>query len=283
MSSSLLRTDRVLQAALHASAALILALTLLCFGFLMIEALPALSSHGRGLFSGSWYPSEGEFGLAPMIVGSVLVTAGASLIAIPTGIAAAVFALFVAPPRASVLCRQMLLLGASMPSVVYGLWGLDQLVPVIAALEGPGPSLIAGTLTLALMILPTVALFSYGVLADFPRSEAKAAAALALPRFSTAFQIAIPPRRRGLAMAGLLGCGRALGETMAVLMVSGNVPHVPSSVFQPMRSLTSNIALEMGSAEGLHRAALFAGGMLLASAVLLLTLLKSLVVEPSHA
>jgi phosphate transport system permease protein len=274
MRSFLPHRDRLLWAALGLCALLVMAVALLCFVFVAIEAVPALRGHGTNLLSMRWYPSEGELGLLPMLVGSLLVTIGAALVAVPAGIGIAAFSLFIAPRPVAWLCRHTLLLGACLPSVVYGLWGLDRLVPLVARISGPGASLLAGIVVLALMVVPTVALFAHGVLASFPRSELRAATALSLSPFSIAFQVAIPPRRRGLALAGLLGFGRAIGETMAVLMVTGNVSRVPATVFEPIRSLTANIALEMGYAEGLHRSALFAGGLLLACAVLILAILQ---------
>lgn len=281
--SSLPLRDHLLRAALGVCALLVLAVTLLCFVFVTREALPALSQPTAGFFSTRWYPSECELGLAAMLVGSAAVTAGAALIAVPAGIAIAIFTVFIAPRFLRVLSRQTLLLAASLPSVVYGLWGLDQLVPVVARIDGPGASLIAGVITLALMTFPTVAIFSYGVLASFPQSQAKAALALTLSPCTVAFRVALPSRKRGLALAGLLGCARALGETMAVLMVTGNVPRVPSSPFEPIRTLTANIALEMGYAEGQHRSALFVGGLLLACAVLLFAVLQQRLGEAAHA
>jgi phosphate transport system permease protein len=148
--------------------------------------------------------------------------------------------------------------------VVYGLWGLVTLVPLIAGVKPPGASLLAGVLVLALMILPTVAVVADGAVQRLPAAFHLGGAALGMRRHAVAFRIVVPAARSGLTTALVLALGRALGETMALLMVTGNLVQYPSSLFDPVRTLASNIALEMAYAQGIHRSALFVSGLILA-------------------
>lgn len=254
---------------LAAGAALIL---LLVLTFLVREAWPVLSGGGwlRFFNDGSWYPLEGLFGLAPMLWATLAAALGAILLAAPIGLAGAIFTQFFAPPQVAKLYRIMLALLAGIPSVVYGLWGLTVLVPLIARWQPPGASLLAAILILALMIVPTVALTSLAALKAVPRSLLHGAAALGLTRKGTVLGVAVPAARIGILSGILLAIARALGETMAVLMVAGNVVQNPTGLFEPVRVLTANIALEMAYATDDHRAGLFASGLLLTLLVLVL-------------
>ena len=152
---------------------------------------------------------------------------------------------------------------AGIPSVVYGFWGLVTLVPLVRELAPPGPSLFAGVLVLALMIVPTITLLSLAALERVPENLFQGAAALRLSRWATLRAVVLPSARAGLSTAVLLGTLRAVGETMAVLMVCGNVARTPTSVFDPVRTLTANIALELGYATSEHRSVLFVSGLAL--------------------
>lgn len=248
---------------------------LLIAGFLLIEALPAFRQVGvvRFFTDPHWHPTEGTFNLAPMLVGTLAVTLGAVLLATPVALLSAIFVHFYAPAALAVWYRRLVTLLAGVPSVVYGFWGLVNVVPWIAWLRPPGPSLLAGILILALMILPTIAMLADAALAAVPRAYLQGAAALGLSRWATVRGVALPAARSGLVVAVLLGTGRAMGETMAVLMVCGNVVRMPASLFDPVRTLTANIALEMGYAFGTHRAALFVSGLVLLLLVVLITVL----------
>jgi phosphate transport system permease protein len=227
--------------------------------FLLRESLPALRSVGPWRFftDPSWHPAGGgRFNLTPMLVGTLAATTGAILLATPLGLASAVFCRFYGSARLATVYRRLVELSAGIPSVVYGFWGLVVL--------------LAGILILALMILPTIALLGEAALASVPRSFLHGAAALGLGRWAIVRGVAIPAARSGLLTSVLLALTRALGETMAVLMVAGNVVRVPSSVFDPVRTLTANIALELGYAAGDHRAALFVTGLVLMGMVVLL-------------
>lgn len=230
------------------------------------SALRNLGFDGVAL-SRTWHPLEGAFGMAPMLAGSAAAALGAVLLAAPVGILSAVFRVFYAPPWLGRIYLRVTEVLAGIPSVVFGFWGLVVLVPRIAAWHPPGPSLLAAVLVLALMIVPTVALTADVALSGVSPAVLQAAAALGYRRVTTLWRIALPAARAGLVVALLLSLGRALGETMAVLMVAGNVVQLPTGIFQPVRTLTANIALEMPYALGLHRSALFLSGLLLAGLV----------------
>jgi phosphate transport system permease protein len=197
---------------------------------------------------------------------------GSVLIATPLGILSAVFCHYYAPPAIARLYRRLIELLAGIPSVVYGFWGIMVLVPLIAEIQPPGPSLLAGILILTIMILPTIALMADASLANVPQQYIRGAAALGLPRWATIRGVVFPAAKSGLFTGVILEIGRAIGETMAILMVCGNVVQIPSSIFDPIRTLTANIALEMAYALGDHRAALFVSGLVLMAMIVALAL-----------
>ena len=260
------RADAALLLALRLLAAVSGGIVLLILAFLVLEAAPALSAIGPAHFVSdpSWHPSSGLYTMTPMLVASLAITAGAVLLAAPLGVASALFCRFYAPPKLARLYRAFIQLLAGIPSVVFGFWALVVLVPVLA------PSLLAGILILALMILPTVALIADSSIAQVPPDQLRAAAALGLTRWSTIRGVILPSARSGLVTALILATARAIGETMAVLMVCGNVVKLPKQLSDPVRTLTANIALEMSYAGGLHRSALFVSGLLLLALVALL-------------
>jgi phosphate transport system permease protein len=262
--------DRSLFWVLSILAGLAGGIVLLIFLFLVTESLPVL--HHIGLtsffFDPSWHPVEGLYNLIPMLVGTLLVTAGAVILATIFGISSALFCQYYAPSYLASIYRKFIELLSGIPSVVFGLWGLMVLVPFIASLQPPGPSLLAGVVILTLMILPIIALVADTTLATVPREFIHGAAALGLRRWSIIRQVVLPTAKSGLTTGILLQTGRAIGETMAILMVAGNVVQMPSSIFDPIRTLTANIALEMAYAVDDHRAALFFSGLLLLTMVI---------------
>jgi len=268
--------DAILVRVLRLLAFLSGCIVLFVFLHLVLEAWPALETPGlrRFLTDDAWRPAGGppdaRYGFAPMVVGSLAATLGAMLLAAPLGFCSAVFCHQCAPPRLRGAYRRIVELLAGIPSVVYGLWGLVTLAPLVRAIEPPGPSLLTGSLVLGLMILPTVALLADAAFASVPRAQLQAAAAVSLSRWRTLLAVHLPQARPGLWGALLLGTARALGETMAVLMVCGNVIQVPKSVFNPVRTLTADIALELGYATGTHRSALFVLWLFLMGAVVVL-------------
>ncbi len=271
-SSSPSRSESPLVWLLAAAAAVTAGILFLIVFFLVRESWPVLASTGGGQFlsDDGWHPTEGSFGLSPMLWATVVASIGAVLIATPLGVASAVFCQFYARGHLARLYRALIALLVGVPSVVYGLWGLTVLVPLIATVQPPGASLLAAVLILSLMILPTVALTADATLGSVPESYSRGAAALGLSRETIIVRVVLPAARPGIAAGVLLASARALGETMAVLMVSGNVVQMPSDLFDPVRTLTANIALEMAYATGDHRSALFVSGLALMALVLVL-------------
>jgi len=237
--------------------------------FLLLESLPALRDVGlvRFVSDPAWHPTagpgQGQFNLLPMIAATLLATAGAMALATPLGIGSAIFAHFYAPRILGRAYGKIIELLAGIPSVVYGLWGLVVLVPMIARWQPPGTSLLSAIIVLTMMIVPTIALMAGATFDSLPAEYLRSSAALGLSRWRTVSGVVLPASRSGLFTSVLLGTGRAMGETMAVLMVAGNVARTPSSLFHPVRTLTGNIALEMAYAMGSHRAALFVSGLVL--------------------
>lgn len=263
-SSSRRHADDLLGPVLRASALSSALLLALIAGFLVVEAWPAVASGGwRRFFAEGWFPGSDEFNLWPMLAATLAVTLCALVLAVPMGVLGAVFARYLAPVWVAQPWRALVALLAGIPSVVFGLWGLTALVPLISAWEPPGTSLLAATLVLALMILPTILLAADSALAAVPGELRRGAAALGLARHAIIIRVLLPAARAGIAGGVLLAAARALGETMAVLMVAGNIVQVPTSLFDSVRVLTANMALEMAYATGDHRAALFVSGMLL--------------------
>ncbi|NOT12094.1 MAG: phosphate ABC transporter permease subunit PstC [Methylococcaceae bacterium] len=269
---SLSRADRQLVALLRGCALLAAAIVLFILLFLMRESWPILQHVAltRFITDASWHPVENLYQLTPMLSATLYSTIGALLLATPLGIGSALFIRFYAPVFLAIVYRRLIELLAGIPSVVYGFWGLTTLAPLIGRVHPPGVSLLTGILILTLMILPTVALTVDAALVAVPNAYIRGAAALGLSRWGLIGGVALPAARSGIAAGILLAAGRAIGETMAVLMVAGNVVEQPHSLFDSVRTLTANIALEMAYATGDHRAALFVSGMALMSMVLVL-------------
>lgn len=270
------RSDLALAVTLRLLAALGVALLAIIVWCLLGEAWNAFDTVGfvRFVTDAHWHPTEDGFGLGPMATASAVSSFGSVALAAPIGIGAAVHCRFYCGPRTSSIYRQLVGLFAGIPSVIFGFWGLTALVPLIAAAHPPGASLLAGTLILALMILPTIVLTSHAALDAVPLHYLAAGHALGLRRGTIVLQVALAAARRGILAGVILSLARALGETMAMMMVSGNVVQVPASIFDPVRTLAANIALEMAYATGIHRSALYVCGIVLIAIVTLLTLLS---------
>jgi phosphate transport system permease protein len=239
------QTDNLLVWSLRGVALVAGAITLFIFAFVIREAVPALQNVGPARFftDDSWHPSDGLYNLVPMLAGTLLVTLGAVLVATPLGVMAAIFCNSYAPEFVGSFYRRIIGLLAGIPSVVFGFWGLVTLVPLIAQVEPPGTSLLAGIAILSLMILPTVTLIADSTIAGVPEEYSRGAASLGFTRWATVRQVILPAARPGIIAGVFLSTARAIGETMAVLMVCGNVVETPSSLFAPVRTLTANIAL----------------------------------------
>ncbi|NEQ53588.1 MAG: phosphate ABC transporter permease subunit PstC [Leptolyngbya sp. SIO3F4] len=252
--------------------------------FVLRESLPALRSIGVQRFFNdeAWYPLEGQFNLVPILLGTILTALGSIAISTPLGLLSAIFCQFYSPKMLASIYQRLLELLAGIPSVVYGFWGLVVLVPKINQLHPPGQSLLAGILILSLMVLPTVALLSIASLKEIPLEYLQGAEALTLSRWTTLTRIVLPTAKSGLITAIVLATGRALGETMAVLMVCGNVVQIPGSVFDSVRSLAANIALEMAYATTDHRSVLFVSGLVLLGLVGALVVVASVVSSENY-
>lgn len=266
------KTDKWLIQLTRMSALLSATILILIVLFLVLESIPAVSKIGISRFftDKSWHPLSSQFNLLPMALGTLLTSAGATLIAGPTGIASAVFCHFYAPKSISILFQRLIELLAGIPSVVFGLWGLVVIAPLIGNFGGSGQCLLTAILILGLMILPTVALTSLSALRAVPNEIIFGGAALGLNRTSIAWNVAIPAAWQGIRVGIILAISRALGETMAVLMIAGNVVQIPNSLLSPIRTLTANIALEMGYATSSHRSILFFSGLLLMMLVIVI-------------
>jgi phosphate transport system permease protein len=278
-------TDTLLRWVLQAGAvvsALVMAMIML---FLLSESWPVLQqlSLAQFLTDSSWHPLEGSYNLTPMLSGTLFASMGALLLAVPLGIASAIFIVYYASPWSALLYRRLIELLAGIPSVVFGFWGLTTLVPLVNQLHPPGASLLAGILVLTLMILPTIALMTYAALIAVPDEYIRSAAALGLSGWSMIRGVALPAARTGIVAGIVLAAGRALGETMAVLMVAGNVVQHADSLFDPIRTLAANIALEMAYAMGEHRAVLFVSGLMLMLLVMTLSGLAGWLGKKSYA
>ena len=241
--------------------------------FIIVNGVPIIAKVGVKdfIFGMSWAPTRGEYGIFPMIVGSVAVTLGAAIIGVPVGICCSIFLTEFAPAALRNLFRPAIQLLAGIPSVVYGFWGLLFIVPIIRNyLGGPGLSILAGSLILAIMVLPTVISISEVSILALPRQYKEGALALGMTHWQAIRSVQLPAAKSGIVAAVILGIGRAIGETMAVIMVLGNAVALPGSIIDPVRTLTTNIGIEMGYASGEHREALFATGIVLFIIIMLL-------------
>lgn len=260
-----------------AAAVSIIAVALICL-FLFANGIPAMAEIGipEFLLGTTWKPGSDEFGIFPMIVGSLYVTAGAILVGVPAGILTAIFLSRFASGRMASFLRPGVELLAGIPSVVYGFFGLMVIVPFIRNnMPGRGLSLLAAAVLLGIMILPTIITVAKNALDAVPKSYYEGAVALGASHERAVFSVLVPAAFSGIMAAVVLGVGRAIGETTAVVMVAGNQPIIPNSIFEGVRTLTANIVLEMGYAADLHRGALIATGVVLFVFVALISLLFS--------
>jgi phosphate transport system permease protein len=243
----------------------------LIFIFLLREGLPALTEvKPQALFGTRWYPIEAHFGLVPLISGSLIVTLGAALVAVPFGLATAIFIAEIAPRWAREVLKPLVEVLGGLPSVVLGFLGMLVLAPVVrTTLNTPtGLTAFTGSLLLAGMVIPTLVSVAEDALDAVPRSYRDAALALGATQWQTIWRVTLPAARSGVLTAVMLGIGRAIGETMTVMMVTGNAARTPTSLnalFLPVRTMTATIAAEMGEvANGsVHYHVLFTIGVVL--------------------
>lgn len=258
----------------------IISLGLITF-FVFNEGLPFMISYGITdfIFGTTWNPSNQVYGIFPMIVGSVIVTILAIVLGAPIGIAVAIYLVEIAPPRVARAIKPAIQLLEGIPSVVIGLFGMVVMLNLIRSIaRGPlseylpagyqtGYSVLAGVLILAIMVLPTIISISADSIRAVPHEYKEASLAMGATKWQTIYRVVVPSAKSGVIAAVVLGVGRAIGETMAIIMVVGNSVQIPipgwEAVFAPVRTLTGNIALEMGYAGPEHRQALFATGIIL--------------------
>lgn len=271
--------EKVVQAVLFLTACIsIISVLLICF-FLFTSGVPAILEIGVGdfLFGKVWKPANQIFGILPMIVGSLYVTLGALVTGGPIGILAAVFIAYFCPEKIYRPLKAAINLMAGIPSVVYGFFGLVVLVPFVRThVGGFGMGVLTASVLLGLMILPTIISVSEAAIRAVPRSYYEGGLALGASHERSVFFAVLPAAKRGVLAAVILGIGRAIGETMAVIMVAGNQAILPTSLTSGVRTLTTNIVMEMGYSSGLHREALIGTAVVLFIFVLLINISFSL-------
>lgn len=262
----------------------ILAVALICI-FIFINGIPVAEVGVFRFLSGSqWKPSNDIYGIFPMILGSLYVTAGAIIIGVPVGILTAVFMARFCPKKLYRIIKPAVDLLAGIPSVVYGFFGLMVIVPFIRDfLGGSGSSMLAASVILGIMILPTIVNVSEAAIRAVPESYYEGSLALGATHERSVFFTVVPAAKSGIMAGVILGVGRAIGETMAVVMVAGNQAVIPSGVLKGLRTLTANIVLEMGYAADLHRGALIATAAVLFVFILIINLTFSFIKRRSKS
>ena len=256
----------------------ILAVLLICV-FLFVNGVPAMKEIGFGKFltGQMWRPKNDIYGILPMIIGSTYVTGGAILIGVPIGILTAIFLAKFCPKGLYKIIKPAVDLLAGIPSVVYGFFGLVVIVPFVREhFQGNGQSILTASILLGIMILPTIIGVSESAIQAVPQFYYEGALALGATHERSVFLAMLPAAKSGIFAAIVLGVGRAIGETMAVIMVAGNQPRIPDSIYKGVRTLTANIVMEMGYATDLHREALIATGVVLFVFILLINTAFSL-------
>ena len=256
----------------------ICAVVLICL-FLFANGVPAIGKIGvfDFLLGTTWRPGNDIYGIFPMIIGSIYVTAGAILFGVPIGLLTAVFMARFCPKKLYKVLKPAVNLMAGIPSIVYGFFGLVVIVPAFQKLFGTnGKGVLTASVLLGIMILPTIISVAESSIRAVPESYYEGSLALGATRERSMFRAVLPAAKSGIMSGIILGIGRAIGETMAVCMIAGNQPVVPGSVLEGVRTLTANIVIELGYAQGLHREALIATGVVLFVFILIINLLFSI-------
>lgn len=268
----------------------IAAVVLICL-FLFANGIPAMKEIGllNFLTGAKWKPGNDIYGILPMILGSIYITAGAVVIGVPVGLLTAIFMAFYCPKKLYGLLKPCTELLAGIPSIVYGFFGMVVIVPCIrtvAALFGAdisGSSILAASVLLGIMILPTVIGVSEAALRAVPSAYYEGAVAMGARHEHAIFTVMLPAAKSGVLAGVVLGIGRAIGETMAVIMVAGNQPRLTGNMLKGIRTMTANIVIEMGYATGLHREALIATGVVLFVFILIINLTFSILKRRKQA
>lgn len=255
----------------------VISVILICY-FLFSNGIGAMADIGftNFIFGKEWRPGNDIYGIFPMILGTFYITGGSLVIGIPLGLLMAVFLSRYCPKKIYGLVNSLVELLAGIPSIIYGFFGMVVLVPFVKNnFAGNGNSIFTAAILLGIMILPTIISVSKAALMAVPESYYEGAVALGATKEISIFKVMIPAAKSGITAAIALGIGRAMGETMAVMMIAGNQPRIPGSVFEGVRTLTTNIVLEMGYATDLHAEALIATGVVLFALILIINLFVS--------
>ena len=249
---------------------------ILIFYFIFSGGLPFILQQGiwEFLTGTNWRPtaSQPEFGILPMIVGSLIVTGGAILIGVPIGVLTAVYMVFYCPKRYYRYAKSAINLMAAIPSIVYGFFALQIFVPFFRIMGRSGMNMVTASLLLGIMILPTIIGLSESAIRNVPKSYYQGAIGLGTTHERAILTVVVPAAKNGILSAIILGIGRAIGETMAVILVAGNQPRIPTELNQGVRTLTTNIVMEMAYATGQHREALIATAVVLFVFILIINL-----------
>lgn len=271
--------EKVMKLLFFLTACVSIAAVILICMFLLASGIPAIREIGffKFLLGTRWKPANNLYGIFPMVIGSIYVTAGALLIGVPVGILTAVFMARFCPKNIYTPLKAAVNLMAGIPSVVYGFFGLVVLVPFVRKVfDGHGMSVLTASVLLGLMILPTIISVSEASIRAVPESYYEGGLALGASRERSVFYTVLPAAKSGIFAGVVLGIGRAVGETMAVMMVAGNQAVIPDSIFSGVRTLTTNIVLEMGYSTDLHREALIGTAVVLFIFILIINLSLSL-------
>ena len=259
-----------------AACASVLAVVLICV-FLFANGIPAMGEVGifKFLFGQLWRPSNDIYGILPFILGSIYVTAGAIVVGVPLALLTSIFLAKYCPKKIYEVCKSGINLMAGIQSVIYGFFGLIVIVPLVKQIFNirAGQTMLTASILLGIMILPTVVGVAESALQSVPESYYEGSLALGATHSRSVFFVMVPAAKSGIVAGIVLGIGRAIGETMAVIMIAGNQPAMPRGLLNGVRTLTSNIVMEMGYATGLHREVLIATGVVLFVFILLINLI----------
>ena len=257
--------EKALQYLFFACAFLAVVTVVLIFAFTMMQAAPVFTDIGlANFFSFTWAPTEGHYGILSLAAGTALVTVGALVLGVPLGVGTAVYLTEIASARVRAMISPAVDLLAGIPSIIYGFFGMVIIRPFVADLTGGlGFGALTAWFVLAIMIVPTITTLTIDALNSIPMGIREASYAMGSTKWQTIYKVVLPAAKLGIVDAVVLGIGRAIGETMAVLMVVGNAPVIPGSITSPISTLTSQIAMDMSYASGLHRTALFGMGVVL--------------------
>ncbi len=273
MTNNPIRKERFVKWVLVVFALSSLLFLFLIFMFIFFEGLPLFHKVGlKNIILGfKWAPTKGFFGIFPMIVSSFLVTFGALVIGAPMGLSCAIYLSEYSGKKMKMFLKPALELLAGIPSVVYGFLGVVYIVPIVRDhIGGSGFSLLATSIILGIMILPTIISISFDSIMSVPKTYREGSLAMGATKWQTIYKVILPAARSGILASFILGMGRAIGETMAVIMIAGNALKIPSSILDPLRTLTGNIALELAYATGDHRLGLFSTGVVLLVIIMIL-------------